>query len=134
MEKLLGGYSPRLKVVKGDFYPLYIESGRSTGSVANHSSGGDVIWATAVSGEDCSPSRHWEAGAASGDYSACEWELKLPAVYYSYYGGERMTKEITLLISEEHIKKIRRRVEDRLRKSDPDDILRVAVELGVKID
>ena len=34
----------------------------------------------------------------------------------------------------EKVKKIRRRVEDRLRKSDPETILRVARELGVKID
>ena len=34
----------------------------------------------------------------------------------------------------EKIKKIRRRIEDVLRKSDPETILRVAKQLGVKID
>ena len=38
------------------------------------------------------------------------------------------------MILEDHIRKIRRRVEDCLRKSDPETILGVAKQLGVKID
>ena len=36
-----------------------------------------------------------------------------------------------VMISE--VKKIRRRIEDRLRKADPEVVLRIAKELGVKI-
>jgi len=57
------------------------------------------------------------------DYDRLVWELM--SEKYDLQGS-------SWLVPKERITKLRRRIEDRLRKGDPDDVIRVANSLGVK--
>ena len=48
--------------------------------------------------------------------------------------GEKQKEKAFAELGEELLKKIRRRIEDRLRKSSPEDLLRIATELSVPVD